>query len=86
MRDILTKEEIEARGFTHTGKAVDDWCEREGEFDMGSWTSYMMKLQYGKDARMRVFVIDRIDEVDIFQGVVQSVEQFDSLLEMICIE
>jgi len=86
MRDILTREEIEARGFTHTGKAVDDWYEREGEFDMGSWTAYMMKLQYGKDARMRIFAIDRGDEADVFIGVVQSVEQFDNLLEMICIE
>ena len=86
MKDLITRVEIEARGFSHTGKSIDDWYQREGEFDMGSWTSYKMTMQYGSDSRMRIFVDDRGEEVDVFKGVVQSVEQFDSLLEMICIE
>ena len=86
MRDLITREEIEARGFTYTGKAVDDWYKMEGEFDMGSWTSYLIKMHYGSNSRMRIIADDRGEEEVVFQGVIQNQEQFDNLLEMIVIE
>ena len=86
MVDTMKREEIESFGFSHTGKAVDDWYEMKGEFNMGSWTSYKMIMHYGKDARMFISVEDTGEEVPVFQGVVQNVEQFKILIEMICIE
>ena len=86
MIETMKREEIERLGFSHKSKAVDDWYEMEGEFNMGSWTSYKMIMHYGKDARMFISVEDAGEEVSVFQGVVQNVEQFKILLEMICIE
>jgi hypothetical protein len=78
---FLTKEQIEKEGWDYKGKTMDIWFEKEGSFEMNSWTAYKAKLQYGlQDKRLRIFVVD-IDktEYDCFRGFCKSINEFRTI-------
>lgn len=82
---FLTKEQIEAEGWKYIGKAQDIWFEKEGSFEMNSWTAYKTKLQYGlHDKRLRIFVIDTDKtEYDCFRGECKDINTLRTISKLL---
>jgi hypothetical protein len=85
---FLDREDIESLGWKYTGKSIDVWFVMEGDFNMGSWTSYKVTLQYGlQDHRVRVNMYDTgVEGPNSFLGVVKNKSELKKLMEMIGIE
>jgi len=80
----LDQEDIESLELKYTGKATHIWFEKEGSFNMGSWTSYKIRLHYGlRDQRMFIVALDSGDEYTIFQGIVKNKSELKQVLKMI---
>ena len=82
---MLTREDIEGFGWTHTGKSIDDWFKMEGSFDLGSWTAYKIIMHYGyHDQRIHIYADDPgMDNYELFRGVVKYRFELDKLMRMI---
>lgn len=80
----LTKEQIEAEGWKSIGRSTDIWFEKEGDFEIGSWTSYKIRIHYGlHDKRLYVDAIDRGDEVKLFQGECKDINTFRFICKLL---
>jgi hypothetical protein len=80
----LDQEDIESLGFKFTGKAIDIWFEKEGNFNIGSWTSYKIKMQYGlHDNRLKINAVDALDEHCLFQGTIKNKSELVKLLKQL---
>ncbi len=78
------KEDIESLGFRHIGTSIDMWFEKDGNFDMGSWTSYKCRIHYGfYDKRLFVEVYDCPDWTLIFQGIINNKSEFKIILKQL---
>ena len=79
----LTKENIESTGFVFSGKAVGIWYTMEGHFDMGTWTSYEIKLLHLPNDLFNVSIIamDCGDEERLFRGKLNDTEELLDQLE-----
>jgi len=85
----LTKEQIEAEGWSYKGKTQDIWFEKELDYDMGSWTAYKVVMQYGvNDKRLRIFAVDRIDKLDYdcFIGECKDINTFRYICKLLKIK
>lgn len=83
----LDSSDIEELGFTYKGKTIDVWFEKEGNFDMGTWTSYKCQLHYGlHDNRLFIDMIDMGDEVRVFNGIVKNKSELKKVLNMLNIK
>ena len=83
----LDASDIEELGFTYKGKTIDVWFEKEGNFDMGTWTSYKCQLHYGlHDNRLFIDMIDMGDEVRVFNGIVKNKSELKKVLNMLNIK
>ena len=81
---LLDKEDIESFGFTYKGKTIDIWFEKEGNFDMGTWTSYKCQLHYGlHDNRLFIDMVDMGDEVRVFSGIIKNKSELEVVLKQI---
>jgi hypothetical protein len=76
----LTKGQIEAEGWTYTGRTIDMWFEKEGSFEIGSWTSYKIRIHYGTDHRLFINAVDVGNEESIFQGECKSINEFRTIM------
>lgn len=77
----LDKEDIEELGFKHLKKSIDDWFELEGDFNLGSWTSYKIQIHYGyHDHILSINAIDRPGEHKLFEGVIKNKSELIKLL------
>lgn len=82
----ITRKEIESFGLTYIGKGVSDNYMMEGEFNMGSWTSYEIILAYHKpDNRFYITAIDRGSDERIFNGVCNNIAELTSAINMVII-
>lgn len=73
----LTREQIEAQGWTFKGKSVDTWFEKTGSFEQSSWRSHTAVLHYGfHDQRLTVYLMDGPDETPIYLGECKSINEF----------
>ena len=83
----LDSSDIEELGFTYKGKTIDVWFEKEGNFDMGTWTSYKCQLHYGlHDNRLFIDMIDMSDEIRVFNGIVKNKSELKKVLNMLNIK
>ena len=83
----LDQSDIEELGFTYKGKAIDIWFEKEGNFDMGTWTSYKCQLHYGiHDNRLFIDMIDIGSEVRVFNGIIKNKSELKKVLQMLNIK
>ena len=83
----LDQSDIEELGFTYKGKTIDVWFEKEGNFDMGTWTSYKCQLHYGlHDNRLFIDMIDMSDEIRVFNGIVKNKSELKKVLNMLNIK
>lgn len=79
--------DIEELGFIYKGKTIDIWFEKEGNFDMGTWTSYKCRLHYGlHDNRLFIDMIDINDEISVFRGIVKNKSELKKVLNMLNIK
>lgn len=80
----LTKEQIEAEGWIYSGKAVDLWFKKDGNFQIGSWTAYQLKLHYGlNDHRLYVYAEDCNNEHPLFEGECKSINEFRYICKLL---
>ena len=80
----LDQEDIESLGWNLVRKSIDLWFEKEGRFDMGSWTAYKAYLRYGlHDNRMSMGVYDMSDEISTFKGIVKNKSELQRLMKQI---
>ncbi len=86
----LTKEQIEAEGWKFKGKSVDLWWEKEGSFDIGSWTSYKIVIHYGmkghignQDCRLYIYAEDQGTEHHLFEGECKDINTFRYICKLI---
>lgn len=83
----LDQSDIEELGFTYKGKTIDIWFEKEGNFDMGTWTSYKCQLHYGiHDNRLFIDMIDMGDIVRVFNGIIKNKSELKKVLQMLNIK
>ena len=81
---LLDREDIESCLFKYTGHSIDEWFEMEGNFQIGSWTSYKIQLHYGlKDRRIYINAIDCGDEHPLFEGTIKNLTEFKKVLKQI---
>ena len=77
----LDQSDIEDTGFKYTGKSIDIWFEKEGNFDMGTWISYKIQMHYGlHDKRMSIFALDINDEYILFRGIINNKSELKKVL------
>lgn len=82
----LTIEQIEAEGWMLTGRAVDNWFEKKGNWNMGSWTAYKAIMHYSShDGRLFIHVDDFGVEHKIFEGNCPDLETFQYICKLILI-
>ena len=80
----LDREDIESLEFLFTGKAVCDWYEKEGSFEIGNWTSYKVQLLHDvKNNWVKVIALDCGEEVEIFQGTIKNKSELKKLLKQL---
>lgn len=86
----LTKEQIEAEGWKFKGKSIDLWWEKEGNFEIGSWTSYKIVIHYGmkghvgnQDCRLYIHADDRGDEHRLFEGECKDINTFRQIMKLL---
>lgn len=80
----LTIEQIEAEGWVYTGKSIDIWFEKEGSFEVGSWTSYKIRIHYGlHDKRLSIDAIDQGTEQRLFQGECKDINTFRYICKLL---
>ncbi len=80
----LDSEDIESFGFKYTGKSIDIWFKKEGNFNIGSWTSYEIKLHYGlHDNRLYIIAMDCGDEYKLFEGKIKNKSELKVLLKQL---
>lgn len=86
----LTKEQIEAEGWKFKGKSVDLWWEKEGDFQIGNWTSYKIVMHYGmkghvgnQDCRLYIYAEDRGDEHRLYEGNCPSINEFRKICKLL---
>ena len=66
---------------------ADCFIEKEGNFDMGTRTSYKCQLHYGlHDDRLFIDMIDMGDEVRVFNGIVKNKSELKKVLNMLNIK
>jgi hypothetical protein len=81
---FLTKEQIEAEGWKYKSKSIDLWFEKEGNFDMLSWTAYRAVLQYGlHDHRLRIYMEDCGNEHTVFEGICPDINTFRTIIKLV---
>lgn len=79
----LTKEQIEGEGWKYTGRSVDIWFEKEGDFQIGNWTSYKVRMHYGEDQRLFIHAVDSGGEHYLFEGKCPSINEFRKICKLI---
>jgi hypothetical protein len=80
----LDKSDIEDVGWEFTGKGVADWYKIEGDFDIGNWTAYEAVMIHDSSCDwVKIHVLDRGEEVEIFQGTIKNKSVFKQVLKMI---
>jgi len=80
----MTREQIEKEGWKFKAKSWDDWYEKEGDFDMGTWTGRKAVMQYNSiDLRLRVFIDDFGHEHVVFHGVCPDFETFKLISKLV---
>lgn len=83
----LTKKQIQNEGWEFTGKTIDLWFKKEGEFNMGSWTSCKIIMHYGPhDKRLYIDAIDTGESTPIFRGTCKDVNELRFITKLINIE
>lgn len=81
---IMTKEDIEKEGWRFKGKSIDIWFEKEGDYDMGSWTSYKAVCHYGMhDMKLTIYVEDCGVEHHVFRGKCPDIETFKLISKLV---
>lgn len=81
----LDKEDIESCNWIYTGRSVDIWFQKEGEFEMSSWTAYKVIMHYGlHDQRLHVYADDPgSPDYTLFRGIVKNKSEFQKVMKMI---
>ena len=80
----MTKEEIELEGWKYTGKSIDIWFEKAGQFERSSWTSYRAEMHYGLHDNWLYISLDDIgDTTYIFQGIIKTIDEFKILMKQL---
>lgn len=77
----LDREDIESLDFVYNGTSIDIWFNKDGNFEIGSWTSYKISLHYGlEDHRLFIDAMDEGKKVSIFQGIIKNKSEFKKIL------
>jgi hypothetical protein len=80
----LDREDIESLKWEFTGKGVADWYKIEGDFQIGTWTAYEAVMIHDPSCNwVKIHVLDRGDEVDIFQGTIKNKSELKKLLKQL---
>jgi hypothetical protein len=80
----LTKEDIEKEGWKYTGKSINIWFEKEGNFERTTWTAYKAILHYNTyDNWMTVYLKDYDNEHHIFQGKCPDINTFRTIQKLL---
>lgn len=80
----LDKQDIESLGWKFKGKSIDIWFEKEGDFDMGSFTTYKIIMHYGlEDHRMFIYADDQGTEYDLFKGEIKSINELKYIQKLL---
>ena len=80
----LDRDCIESLEWLYTGKSVANWYKLRGEFEIGNWTAYEAIMIHDPSCNwVKIHVLDRGDEVDIFQGTIKNKSELKKLLKQL---
>lgn len=81
----LDQTDIESLGFIFTGKSIDIWFQKEGNFDMYNWTSYKIILHYHlSDHLLTIYADDPgCDDFTLFRGICRNISELKAILKQI---
>ena len=81
---FLDREDIESCKWEFTGKGVVNWYKIKGDFKIGTWTAYEAIMIHDPSCNwVKIHVIDRGDEVDVFQGTIKNKSELKKILKML---
>ncbi len=79
----LDQSDIESLGWKYKSKSIDIWFEKEGTFNMGSWTAYKIIIHYGlHDNRLTIYADDPgLEDYHIFRGTIKNKAQLKFIMK-----
>jgi hypothetical protein len=85
----MNKEDIESLGWTYRGRAIDQWFEKEGSFDLRLFKSYLITMHYNmQDFEMTIEADDPSESNDyvLFRGIIKDKKDLEKVMELIRID